>query len=276
MRVHQPLTIPLLTFVCVFVVHNFIRIYTAALPTHREVKLAIERQTQTEPKYFFEPGGSLELDHYDVRYFSGVVNPEEKLKSLQLLIRSYLTVFQKYKIETWIAHGTLLGWWWNGKILPWDWDLDTQVSISTLKWLATNLNMTIHDFRFIENVNDHETRQYLLDVNPYTKERSRGNGNNVIDARWIDTKNGLFIDITGLSEIKPGVLSCKNDHHYRVQDLYPLRDSIFEGVRAKIPYKFETILTEEYSKRALITTVYEGHHWAPEQREWVKDPARVM
>ncbi|POS83502.1 hypothetical protein EPUL_005943 [Erysiphe pulchra] len=275
MRVRRPLTIPLMTFACVFVVHNGFRLFTSALPTQPKADSVEQQQERAEPKYFFEPGGNTELDHYDIRYFSGIVASEEKLMTLQLLIRSYLTVFQKYKIETWIAHGSLLGWWWNGKILPWDWDLDTQVSVSTLKWLATNLNMTIHDFKFMESVDNHKSRQYLLDVNPYAEGRSRGNGNNVIDARWIDTKNGLFIDITGLSETEPGILSCKNDHRYRINDLYPLRDSMFEGVKAKVPFKFESILTQEYSNRALISTVYKGHHWASEQREWVKDPQRV-
>jgi hypothetical protein len=35
------------------------------------------------------------------------------------MIRAYLMTFNELGLETWIAHGTLLGWWWNGKILPW-------------------------------------------------------------------------------------------------------------------------------------------------------------
>ncbi|RKF65863.1 putative mannosylphosphate transferase [Erysiphe neolycopersici] len=68
------------------------------------------------------------------------------------------------------------------------------------------------------------------------------------------------------------ILSCKNNHRYRVNDFYPLRDSIFEGVKVKIPYKFKPILTQEYSNRALVSTTYYGHHWVSEQREWVKYP----
>lgn len=85
---------------------------------------------------------------------------------------------------------------------------------------------------------------------------------NVIDARWIDTRNGLFIDITGLSETRPdaypGVLSCKNYHHYRVTDLYPMRTTTFEGVEAKVPYAYDKILIEEYHEKALTKTEYEG------------------
>lgn len=213
-------------------------------------------------KYFYEPGGSLELGHYDLRYFKGAaVSYEERSHTLHHLIRSYLSMFREKKLETWIAHGALLGWWWNGKIMPWDWDLDTQVSASTLTWLGENLNMTIHDYMAVEADGSEAKRQYLLDVNPNHFERVYGNGLNVIDARWIDMQNGLFIDITGLSEInptkEPGIWSCKNSHRYRTRDLYPLRESMFEGVAALIPYEFDKILRQEYGRQALISTFHE-------------------
>lgn len=62
-------------------------------------------------------------------------------------------------------------------------------------------------------------REYLLDVNPWIWERVRGDGNNVIDARWVDVRNGLYVDITGIAETRPaqpGILNCKNYHVYRV------------------------------------------------------------
>jgi hypothetical protein len=93
-------------------------------------------------------------------------------------------------------------------------------------------------------------------------ERSRGDGMNIIDARWIDIRNGLYIDITGLSELdpinNPGIVSCKNDHNYRLADLYPMRESMFEGVPARIPYAYDKLLVEEYQEKALTLTEYEG------------------
>jgi hypothetical protein len=32
------------------------------------------------------------------------------------MMRAYLTFFRDKGLDTWIAHGTLLGWWWNGKV----------------------------------------------------------------------------------------------------------------------------------------------------------------
>jgi hypothetical protein len=219
--------------------------------------------TQQDTKYFHEPGGDNELGHYDIRYYQGnPVTYDERTDTLFHLIRSYLTTFRERNIETWIAHGTLLGWWWNGKIMPWDWDLDVQVSASTLTWLGDNLNMTMHNYTSVAEDGSEIHRQYLLDINPNNVERVRGDGMNVIDARWIDVRNGLFIDITGLSETnpstQPGVWSCKNFHHYRTRDLYPLRETEFEGVPASVPYSFDKILIEEYSARALTKTLHEG------------------
>ncbi|KAF2205433.1 hypothetical protein GQ43DRAFT_362392 [Delitschia confertaspora ATCC 74209] len=238
-----------------------------------------EQEDPTLNKYFHEPGGDNNLGHYDARYFHGIVSYEERTDTQLHMIRAYLKFFTDQGLDTWIAHGTLLGWWWNGKMtqrLPWDWDMDTQVSGATLDYLGQHFNRSVHHY-----VSDDEKvkREYLLDVNPWIWERERGDGMNVIDARWIDVRNGLFIDITGLSETKPdsspGVWSCKNYHRYRTSDLYPMRESIFEGVPAKIPYAYDKILTEEYQQKALVLTEYQGHIWDPSQKEWIKTQAQI-
>ncbi len=147
--------------------------------------------------------------------------------------------------------------------MPWDWDLDTQISAATLEWLGKELNMTMHNYTSVGREGGEKVeRQYLLDVNPNYVDRVRGDGMNVIDARWVDIRNGLFIDVTGLSEtnptMQPGVWSCKNFHRYRTRDIYPLRETVFEGVPALVPYNFDRVLTEEYSARALTKTMHEG------------------
>lgn len=182
-------------------------------------------------------------------------------------------------------------------MLPWDWDVDTQVADRTLAFLAHNHNRTRIHYRSADG-SDVE-RTYLLDVNPHSEERVRGDGMNIIDARWIDVSNGLYIDITGLSETEPeeapGIWSCKNGHHYSTADLYPMRESSYEGVPALIPYAYDKILIEEYHERALTATEYEGlvptiiissffcmpfgaltqtdrHRFNPEERLWIKIP----
>jgi hypothetical protein len=65
------------------------------------------------------------LSHYDRRFFSQVVTDEERTDTQSHMVRAYLTFFREQGLDTWIAHGTLLGWWWNGKV-----DLDTPTTPS--------------------------------------------------------------------------------------------------------------------------------------------------
>ncbi|KAI0407041.1 LicD family-domain-containing protein [Xylaria palmicola] len=263
-----------------------------------------------EAKYFHEPGWDAESGHYDARYFQGKVPYEQHRPVLRHLVRSYLTTFAALGIETWLAHGSLLGWWWNGRIMPWDYDLDVQVSTATLSFLAERYNRSTHEYEYEveddrpvviadtsqQNIQGRSEgdggsegdsgeeavtrikKTYLLDVNPHHTALNKGNGANVIDARWIDTSNGMFIDITGLrerdAERSPGVWSCKNNHRYRTDELWPLRRTEFEGAEAWIPYAFDKVLTDEYGPKSLVTEEWAGHRWMPELREWVKVPKK--
>ncbi|GAP83809.2 putative mannosylphosphate transferase [Rosellinia necatrix] len=302
-----------------------------------------------EKKYFHEPGWDAESGHYDARYFRGKVPYDQHRPALRHLVRSYLATSGALSVETWLAHGSLLGWWWNGRIMPWDYDLDVQVSIATLSFLAERYNRSLHEYEY--DVDDDEAggdrhsgqvpllspavesrsgpggdgtgsssdrrggsggggdgggdggsdsrshdekggegkgaegttetkikKTYLLDVNPHYDALTKANGANVIDARWIDTSNGMFIDITGLRErdadSAPGVWSCKNNHRYRTGELWPLRRTEFEGAEAWIPYAFDKVLTDEYGPKSLVREEWAGHRWNPELMEWVKLPKK--
>jgi hypothetical protein len=122
---------------------------------------------------------------------------------------------------------------------------------STLVRIALEFNHTIINYI---SKDGYFLREYLLDVNPWAAWRDRGPGHNVIDARWIDTHNGLYIDITALSELnpdEPGIWECKNSHKYYVDDLFPLRESVYENAPVLIPYEYLEILVEEYSNPSL-------------------------
>jgi hypothetical protein len=129
----------------------------------------------------------------------------------------------------------------------------------TLTMLGQKHNQTHYRYKTTDGTVD---REYLLDVNPWSWQRTRGDGQNIIDARWIDVRNGLFIDITGIAvtnqKDNPDLLQCKNNHKYHHADIWPLRDTTFEDMPAKIPYSFDEILIKEYSSKALVVTEYEG------------------
>ena len=80
---------------------------------------------------------------------------------------------------------------------------------TTVHFLANYYNMTIHNFK---------KRNYLLEVNPKYTDGSYEDYLNVIDARWIDTETGLFIDITAVRPRagKKNILCSKDQHEESV------------------------------------------------------------
>ncbi|KAF6226307.1 hypothetical protein HO133_009173 [Letharia lupina] len=233
-------------------------------------------------KYWHE---SVFHPHYDGRFTDHTLPYEEQKANLSLLMQSYLSSMSDIGAETWIIHGTLLGWWWNQKvcspnhiaisspdsttqIMPWDSDIDVQMTNTTVHMLASYYNMTIHTF----DIGDDEKRDYMLEVNPKYTDPSYDDTLNVIDARWIDVETGLFIDITAVRphQSKKGIICSKDQHEEKVQDLFPLRDSLFEGQAVKIPYNYARLLTQEYGNAALTKAEYSDHRFNSTSMEWEK------
>lgn len=225
-------------------------------------------------KYFHE---SVFHPHYDGRFADKQLGYRERRLALSNLIQTYLSTFADIGVETWLMHGTLLGWWWNRKILPWDSDSDVQVSEASIHYLASYYNMSIFHYK---TPRIPEGRDYMLEVNPHYVNREQSDKLNVIDARWVDTTSGLFIDITTARynhthPAGPGMLSCKDGHEYRDSYIFPLRDTFFEGVPAKIPFAYKELLEAEYKEKALTLTDFEGHHFDEQKLEWIPVPKKV-
>ncbi|KAF1816504.1 hypothetical protein P152DRAFT_126530 [Eremomyces bilateralis CBS 781.70] len=255
--------------------------------------------------------------HYDGRFAARELLEAERHYTLRLLVKTYLRAMDDLGAETWIMHGTLLGWWWNGHIMPWDTDIDVQVSESGIEHLAGYYNMTVHQFQIprapwgeegsspdgttlphvsggtVEvasglggglKVPDYKPemmeeervqhRRYLLEINPFYKNDSIADKWNVIDGRWIDMSTGLFIDITTLRTniSNPKIMYCKDKHRYLADDIFPLRDSKFEGEPAKIPFAYSQLLQEEYGPLSLIWKMFMGHKFDERVKQWLIDP----
>lgn len=106
--------------------------------------------------------------------------------------------------------------------MPWDLDADVQVSEADMFFLAAYHNMTTWYYK--DENGSHGDRCFLLEVNPHFEHRETDDRANVIDARWIDTSTGLYIDITAARyhlhhEAGEGILYDKNMHEYRVSTL---------------------------------------------------------
>lgn len=52
----------------------------------------------------------------NIRFTDHTLRYEEQKTNLTLLMQSYLASMADLGAETWIIHGTLLGWWWNRKV----------------------------------------------------------------------------------------------------------------------------------------------------------------
>jgi phosphorylcholine metabolism protein LicD len=182
---------------------------------------------------------------------------------LRELVRSYLLTMNSYGVETWIALGTLLGWWWNDQIMPWDYDIDVQVSENTLQWIGDNLNSTEHSWNYTETATEEFiSKRYFLDINHHHSDIDSSDRKNIIDGRWIDMHNGMYVDTTGIRERevdRPGVWTSKNKHRYESQDLWPMRITEFEGVGARVPFNFNKILVDEYGTKSLVTESWAGY-----------------
>ena len=248
------------------------------------------------PKYFAEARliGSLVGDHYDWRFFNGVMyEASQRSLILHRLVRSWLSFSRKNGINTWVAHGSLLSWYWNGFSFPWDYDIDVQVPIMDLHKLSLQFNQTL----VVEDMEEGYGR-YFLDCGSFITLRAKGNGNNNIDARFIDIDTGIYIDITGLAvsntkspdrykEFYPDqwvdnaddyteantamkAYNCRNNHFSTLDELSPLVKTFVEGEMAYVPRRYSDILSVEYPK-GLLSKHYSGHVFIPQLRLWVKE-----
>lgn len=263
-------------------------------------------------KFFHEADFS---PHYDGRFADIELSHDVRSHHLRLLLKSYLDTMHRLGVRTWLMHGCLLGWWWNGKIMPWDTDVDVMMDEMGIKELGSWWNMTVHHFTADElrlpnpsalprpsqayDLNEenaksdrmlHEDiaahgKKYLLEVNPYYTNSSTRDRENVIDARWIDTSTGLFIDITTV-HVQPIVdpaakkandeddieLYTKDQHAYSYSQVFPLRASTFEGLPVYVPYNYEELLLDEYGYRSITHKSYRGWQFDEEHQIWIATP----
>jgi hypothetical protein len=226
-------------------------------------------------KYFHEATfGS----HYDGRFADKPLKYNERAPHLKALIQTYLDTMNNIGAETWLMHGSLLGWYWNRKVMPWDSDIDVTVSERTMHHLAAYYNMTMHHYK-IPGIE--KSRDFLLEINSHYLNGTTTDKSNKIDARWVDTDTGLFIDITTLRRNLTaedagidGAMMIKDNHHYLYDDIYPLRETDFEGAPAKVPFAYAALLEEEYGAKSLTVTNFANHKFDAEKQEWL--PQRLV
>ena len=208
-----------------------------------DVKLVEEVET----KFFHEIYMTWHLDSRFGRKIKDrdpPISDDERTVILKRMFRYWSDFADSRFIPYNIAHGVLLGWTWGQKIMPWDDDLDVQVPSEYLNVLLSLSNQTYYG-------------RYLLEVNPSFNLLSPDKKTrNTVEARFIDTKSGFFIDITGLYTVENRddstghvMIGDKNGHTYRINNFYPLIRTSFEGIQTWIPFNTTQYLTDEYGKQ---------------------------
>lgn len=162
-------------------------------PAHSLVAIE-EPSSFSSSKYFHE---APQDHHFDERFFQSTFSSKyERVATLGRLARAYLRFCTHANVTTWLAHGTLLGWHWNQRSLPWDNDVDAQVAETDLKTLAKYNQTVVYDLHGFGRASS--AHIYLLDVSSAIHDRG-ADAANTIDARFIDAHTGMFVDITAVS-----------------------------------------------------------------------------
>jgi hypothetical protein len=68
-----------------------------------------------------------DFNHADIRFgsaeFLESLSPSESTTILHELMKNYSKFSEEYEVTTWLAHGSLIGYFWGRKQLPWDSDI---------------------------------------------------------------------------------------------------------------------------------------------------------
>ena len=133
-------------------------------------------------KFFKEMKNS---NHLDIRYGKHNLPIDTIHLQLKILLKETVDIFNKVNIPCIIMHGSLIGWYFGQKILPWDDDIDIVILDEHREKLKT-----LHSY---------QNNKILIEVNPVIDTIQR-DPHNIIEARIICKNTGIFIDVTNLSK----------------------------------------------------------------------------
>lgn len=263
---------------------------------HKQLNNTMKESTRLHDRKFFnevnldttDKEAKSQGSHHDWRFFKKTVLSDEKPFILHRLFRAWQRFTSNERVIYWLSHGDLLGWRWQGSTFHWDNDIDLQLPIKQMEYLAANFNGSL-----IVTTDDGYTGRYFLEINPLFSDKYRRLGKNIIDGRFIDVDTGLYIDLTALSYKDFNIdyksaekgsakklpsfvptsnyqLGDKNFHFYSSLDmLSPLRKTEYEGVATFVPFAIDKILLDEY-REGLSKTSYRDYKFNDKIGGWIK------
>ena len=211
-------------------------------------------------KFFNEVHGK-----YDARYFREELFPPQSIPLLGDMLAVFMEVCRSVDVKPILGHGALIGWWWSKQLLPWDDDIDLLIAHDELYALQP-LHSKVVAERYLFEINpNHVVRETLNKTHSDWAEPNR------IDARFIDTRNGLYIDITALHVFDGRRLSTKCPHIFEEEQFFPLRGSTLAGIPVFVPADVETVLQQEYGNEVLTRMEFNGYAFDRTDLLWKPD-----
>ncbi|ODQ82068.1 hypothetical protein BABINDRAFT_160265 [Babjeviella inositovora NRRL Y-12698] len=238
----------------------------------------------------YERDGQNEQLGYDWRFFHKKLSTLQHRAALHHTIRAWLSFTHSIGLDTWLSDESLVGWSRNGIVLPWESVVHFELPAADLGRLAASFNHSLIVADPTEG-----TGNYLIDVQPYFLARARKNNGNASpeapDARFIDTRTGVYIELSGLLTTDKAVtvpdqtdgayqedardpakrgnfLNSGMGHFYHKDMILPLRKTLFEGLLANVPKDAEAIVARKYPDLVLSTEFYD-YVYKEHLRLWV-------
>ena len=202
---------------------------------------------------------------YDVRYYRGTQPPDAAIACLIEALGVFMRVCAEAGVQPFLAHGTLIGWWWSRALLPWDDDIDVLLTHRELVALL-RFNKRMFDKRYRLEINPHHNMRATLNRWPGDQREQ-----NKIDARFFDTHNGLYIDITALHPVDDVLMATKCPHVFPREWMFPLQRSTLSGIDVFVPSRPSDMLMQEYGPEVLTATRFNGYHFDSTSTTWLRD-----
>lgn len=189
------------------------------------ISLVIWKKIFCTEKFFKEPNG---LPHYDKRYFKQKHSTKEIQDKLRIMFCVLMKFLSTYNVKCWLGFGTLLGYYRDMDIIPWDDDIDVSMMFHDLFKLPKK--------QIIDN--------YVWEINPYTKP-FKYNGRNTVSARLICMKTGIFIDVFG-NYINSDKIIDSEKNKWNIKDVLPIVQTKFLGCETYVPNNIKEVLIDYY------------------------------
>lgn len=190
----------------------------------------------SETKYFHESYFNRYCDQRYITKGAGETS-DERIAIRKNLLLEWFHFTKDQNLLFWLAHESLLGWYWQRASVPWDHVPSVQVLYFDLLRFYTPLNGCLYKER------------YLLDINPNAEVRVHQK-HNTIDARFIDTLNGYYLDLTAIAYDGVG-FHAKSHHSYSTDAIFPLRRTSFHGTQVWVPNDNIRVLEDEFGSTRL-------------------------